>query len=102
MLFSVDAAVSFHAGETLPDGTKASMKPRVTIMHDVPYSGIKASQVEGRCHRDGKFAPVYYMYAVNTMENKIVHKMIERMQGIASIMDDDTFAESLGDILAGE
>lgn len=95
ILFSVDSAVSFHAGETLPDGTTASMKKRTTVIHDVPFSGIRAKQIEGRCHRDGQFAPIYYMYAMNTAEEKITEKMIARMANIMSIMDDEKFAEEL-------
>lgn len=101
ILFSVDSAVSFHAGETLPDGSKASSATRATVVHDLPYSGIKATQIEGRCHRDGQFAPVYYMYAMNTTENKIAHRMVERIQGIMSIMDDEEFADQLDGLLAG-
>lgn len=100
MLFSVDMAVSFHAEETLPDGSKASSAPRATIMHDLPYSGIKATQVEGRCHRDGKFAPVYFMYAANTTEKRVAEKMVSRIQGIVSIMDDEKFASELDSLLA--
>lgn len=102
IVFSVDKSVSFHAEEILPDGSKASSAPRATVMHDLPYSGIKATQIEGRCHRDGKFAPVYYMYAVNTTENKIARRMVDRIQSIVNIMDDETFASQLSNLLAGD
>lgn len=100
VIFSIDESISFHSGEILPDGTKASTLPRVTVMHDLTYSGIKATQVEGRCHRDGEFAPVYYMYAMNTRENKIAHRMVGRIQNIVNIMDDESFAAQLSDLLA--
>lgn len=99
ILFSVDSAVSFHAQETLPDGSKASSTPRVTIIHDLPYSGIRATQIEGRCHRDGQFAAVYFMYASNTTEKKVAERMVSRIQGIVSIMDDEKFASELDSLL---
>lgn len=102
IIFNTTEAVSFHAGETLPDGSKASMTPRATVMHDLPYSGIKATQVEGRCHRDGKYATVYYMYAVNTTENKIAHRMIDRIQSIVNIMDDESLVAELDGLLVQE
>lgn len=101
IIFSVDSAVSFHAGEILKDGTKAIDTPRATVMHDLPYSGIKATQIEGRCHRDGTFAPVYYMYATNTTENGVAKTMVGRIKSIINIMDDESFADELDNILSG-
>lgn len=100
IFFSVSDAISFHAGELLPDGTHASQSKRTTLIHDVTYSGIKCTQVEGRTHRDGQFSPVYYLYALGTTEEKIVETMIGRVQSIVSIMDNDTLASELDSILA--
>lgn len=102
IIFSVDSAVSFHSEETLADGKSATKTPRATVIHDLPYSGIKATQIEGRCHRDGQSAPVYYMYAMNTTENKIAHRMVERIKNISNIMDDEEFADQLSGLLAGD
>ena len=99
IFFSVDSAVSFHAGEKLPDGSTATNTKRATLLHDVTYSGIKCSQIEGRCHRDGQFAPVYYLYAMGTTESKIAETMIGRVQSILSIMDDSRLAEELDSLL---
>lgn len=99
IFFSTEAGISFHAGETLPDGTVATKANRTTLIHDVTYSGIKCSQVEGRTHRDGQFAPVYYLYAYNTTEEKIAETMIGRVQSILSIMDDASLAEELDSLL---
>lgn len=99
IFFSVDSAISLHAGEQLPDGSFASKASRTTLLHDVTYSGIKCSQVEGRTHRDGQFAPVYYLYALGTAEEKIAQTMIGRVKSILSIMDDETLAAKLDSLL---
>lgn len=99
IFFSVDSAISLHAGEQLPDGTFATKRNRVTILHDVTYSGIRCSQIEGRTHRDGQFAPVYYLFALNTAEEKISQTMIGRVRNILSIMDDESLASKLDALL---
>lgn len=99
IFFSTDYGISLHAGETLPDGSTATKAKRSTLIHDVTYSGIKCSQVEGRTHRDGQFSPVYYLYALNTTEEKIAETMISRVQSILSIMDDAALAEELDSLL---
>lgn len=100
IFFSVDYAISLHAEEQLPDGTFATKTGRATLIHDVTYSGIKCSQIEGRAHRDGQFSPVYYLYALNTAEEKIAQTMIDRVRSILTIMDDEALASKLDDILA--
>lgn len=100
IFFSVDYAISLHAEEQLPDGTFATKTGRATLIHDVTYSGIKCSQIEGRAHRDGQFSPVYYLFALNTAEEKIAQTMIDRVRSILTIMDDEALASKLDDILA--
>lgn len=100
VIFSVKEAISFHADEILSDGTSATSNPRVSVMHDLNYSGIASQQIEGRCHRSGTFAPVYYLYAKNTNESKVAHRMVERIQNISLIMDDEKFADELADLLS--
>lgn len=99
VFFSTEQGISFHAGEKLPDGTTATNTKRSTLIHDVTYSGIKCSQIEGRCHRDGQFSPVYYLYALGTTEEKIAETMVGRVQSILSIMDDSSLAAQLDSLL---
>ena len=99
IFFSTDYGISLHAEEILPDGSIASKAKRSTLIHDVTYSGIKCSQIEGRTHRDGQFSPVYYLYALNTTEEKIAETMVGRVQNILSIMDDASLAEELDSLL---
>lgn len=89
ILFTVEEGVSFHAGEQLPDGSNATSTPRATIIHDIRYSSISCSQIEGRCHRDGQAATVYYPYANKTVQNRIVTTMITRMANMRNLSGDD-------------
>lgn len=96
ILFTVEEGVSFHAGETLPDGSKATSASRATIIHDVRYSAIACTQIEGRCHRDGQLANVYYPYFENTVQQNIVNTMIQRMANLRSLSGDQ---QSLVDVI---
>lgn len=100
MFVSVVEGISLHAGEMLPTGKKATLTPRVMLCHDIRYSSLSMLQIEGRTHRDGEQANIYYLYAHNTVEEKIIKVMIERMKGVISIMDDETLANDLDNILA--
>lgn len=89
VFFTVKEGISLHANEQLPDGSKATATQRATIVHDVRYSGIENSQIEGRCARDGEFATIYYVYAQDTVEENIVTVAIERMANISNMAGDD-------------
>jgi len=89
ILFTVEEGVSFHAGEQLPDGTSATTTPRATILHDIRYSAISCSQIEGRCHRDGQNANMYYPYAQGTVQQMITQRMIARMKNMKDLSGDD-------------
>lgn len=90
IIFTVEEGVSFHAGETLPDGTTATMTPRATIIHDIRYSAISCIQIEGRCHRDGQNANVYYPFFEKTVQDKIAKVMIQRMANMKNLSGDDS------------
>lgn len=95
IIFTVTEAVSFHAGEQLADGTTATMTPRLTFVHDVRYSGLDMSQIEGRGHRDGQKSNIYYSYAQGTIEEPITKTMISRLANMASLSGDDDETISL-------
>lgn len=103
ILFTVEEGVSFHAGEQLPDGTTATTVKRAQIIHDVRYTALKCTQIEGRCHRDGQKANVYYMYANKTVERKILTKMLDRMAKMKTLSGDsyDSIEEIESMLLAG-
>lgn len=103
IIFTVEEGVSFHAGEQLPDGSTATTIRRAQIIHDVRYTALKCTQIEGRCHRDGQKANVYYMYANKTVERKILTKMLDRMAKMKTLSGDsyDSIEEIESMLLAG-
>lgn len=90
MLFSVEEGISLHANELLPDGSKASSTPRSCIVHDPRYSGIASIQIEGRAHRDGELANVYYTFGENTAEETVIRSLVERVLSTKEMLGDDT------------
>lgn len=83
-LFSVTESISLHRGEE-PGGDW----PRVALVHDPRYSSIPAAQVEGRCHRDGEKANVYYLYGEETVEEGVVLAAMRRMKDMKQMGGDD-------------
>lgn len=63
--------------------------PRATILHDVRWSAIETHQTMGRCHRDGQNAIAYLTYAVDTVEEKIIGRMVQRLGDMAAWQGDD-------------
>lgn len=102
MLFTVREAISLHAGEHLPDGTRADMTPRDTIIHDIPYSAFDVAQISGRAHRDGQFSLIYLMATRGTVEEKITKTVIDRLYSMKRITGDDVaFVEKLRTMMLG-
>jgi hypothetical protein len=46
-------------------------------------------QIEGRCHRDGRFAQVYWAYADGTLEEQIALVVVRRIQSMKGMVGDD-------------
>ena len=85
VLFTVTESISLHQGE-LAGGERE----RSLVIHDLRHSAIQLQQIEGRCHRDGKRAIIYYAYAENTVEEKIAATVISRMAAMDGMAGDDT------------
>jgi hypothetical protein len=47
------------------------------------------AQIEGRCHRDGRFAQVYWAYADDTIEDRIARVVAGRIQSMKEMIGDD-------------
>lgn len=92
IVFSVTEGISLHQGEALGDGTTATDVPRATIVHDPRYSGIESIQLEGRCHRDGQKANVYYTFGANTIEERVVHTLVSKVLSTKMMVGDDVTA----------
>jgi hypothetical protein len=82
VLFTVEEGISLHQGEH-------NDAPRSAVIHDVRWSGIQMAQIEGRCHRDGRFAQVYWTYAEGTLEEQIAAIVCRRLAGMKSMVGDD-------------
>jgi hypothetical protein len=81
-LFTVEEGISLHQGEH--DET-----PRSEVIHDLRWSAIQMAQIEGRCHRDGRFAPVYWVYADDTIEERIAQVVAGRIEVMKAMVGDD-------------
>jgi hypothetical protein len=60
------------------------------LIHDLRWSALQMAQIEGRCHRDGQFAPVLWMMAPDTIDVQIAAIMSERVRTMKTLMGDDT------------
>ena len=98
IVFTVTESISLHANE-MPGGDR----PRALLVHDMRHSAIQLQQVEGRCHRDGEKAVVYYLYAEGTVEERIAGTVVGRMAAMAGMSGDDTDAiEAMVERIYGE
>jgi hypothetical protein len=89
VIFTVEEGISLHAGEF-------AGAPRSQLIHDLRWSAIQMAQIEGRCHRDGHFAQVYWTYADGTIEEKIARVVVARIGAMKEMIGDD--AETLREI----
>jgi SNF2 family DNA or RNA helicase len=81
-LFTVEEGISLHQGEH-------NDVPRSEVIHDLRWSAIQTAQIEGRCHRDGRFAQVYWAYADGTIEEQIALVVARRIQSMKGMVGDD-------------
>ena len=82
VLFTMEEGISLHQGEY-------DEAPRSEIIHDLRWSAIQMAQIEGRCHRDGRFAQVYWTYADDTLEERIAAIVCRRIQSMKAMVGDD-------------
>ncbi len=82
VLFTVEEGISLHQGEH-------NDVPRSEVIHDLRWSAIQMAQIEGRCHRDGRFAQVYWTYADGTIEEQIAGIVCRRIQSMKGMVGDD-------------
>lgn len=83
VLFTVEEGISLHQGEH-------NDVPRSQVIHDLRWSAIQMAQIEGRCHRDGRFAQVYWAYADGTVEDRIARVVARRIVSMKELVGDDT------------
>ena len=93
IVFTVTESISLHRNE-MPGGER----DRALVVHDMRHSAIQLAQIEGRCHRDGERANVFYAYAEATVEEAIAATVTRRMASMEAMAGEDT---SLLDEIAG-
>ena len=82
VLFTVEEGISLHQGEH-------NDVRRTEVIHDLRWSAIQMAQIEGRCHRDGRFAQIHWTYADGTVEDRIAKVVARRIQTMKSMIGDD-------------
>lgn len=98
IIFTVTESINLHAGEKGVGGNSA---PRITYVAEPRWSPKKTLQIEGRGQRNGTQAPIFYAFAVDTVEEKVIFTVIEGMKNTAMINGADTapfvgLAEAIG------
>lgn len=82
VIFTPEEGISLHQGEH-------NTVPRVMLVHDVRWSPIQMAQIEGRCHRDGALAPIYWLFAEDSIELRLAQTVMAGVRGMKSLMGDD-------------
>ena len=60
------------------------------LIHDLRWSAIQMSQIEGRTHRDGKFIQIYWLFFNETIEEDIAKIVLRRVINMKNMVGDDT------------
>lgn len=89
ILCTVTEAISCHAGETLPDGSRATMNDRVTIIADVRENPNDCIQQMGRCHREGMFSLCEFPLIVNTVDEKVMLTFVDKARNLKTMKNED-------------
>jgi hypothetical protein len=87
ILFNVVEGISLHEGETNNGGNDG---PRCQIDHDLRWSAIQAHQIDGRSHRDGKFAQVYWVVAKDTIDSRVGEVLLWKLESMGNLQGDST------------
>lgn len=83
IIFTIEEGISLHQGQYAVD-----TQPRALVIHDLRWSAIQMAQIEGRTHRDGKFAQAYWMAGENTVEMGIAKRVSEKTVAMKSLSGD--------------
>jgi hypothetical protein len=99
-VFTIEEGISLHEGEMInPD------KPRALLVHDLRWSAIQMAQIEGRAHRDGKFAQAHWLAGEGTIEFEIAKRVAARTVAMRELSGDVQVSldeEIMREIEAGE
>jgi hypothetical protein len=87
ILFNVVEGISLHEGEANNGGNNV---PRCQIDHDLRWSAIQAHQIDGRSHRDGKFAQIYWVVAKETVDVRVAEVLLRKLESMGNLQGDST------------
>ena len=95
VIFTVTESISLHQNE-LPGGDHT----RSLIVHDMRHSAIQIAQIEGRCHRDGRKATIYFAFAEDTVEEAIAATVVRRMAVMEAMAGEDaSLLDAIAEVL---
>jgi superfamily II DNA or RNA helicase len=73
----------------------------ILFNYDIPWNPNRLEQRMGRIHRYGqtKDCLIFNFFAQNTVEGKVLHKLLEKLQAIRDALDDDAVFNVVGEVL---
>jgi SNF2 family DNA or RNA helicase len=73
----------------------------VLFNYDIPWNPNRLEQRMGRIHRYGqtKDCLIFNFFAQNTVEGRVLHKLLEKLQEIRDALDDDAVFNVVGEVL---
>ena len=89
IICTVTESISCHAGEILPDGTRATEADRVTIISDIRENPNDCIQQMGRCHREGKSSLCEFPVILDTVDVKVMESFIDKSRNLKNMRNDD-------------
>jgi superfamily II DNA or RNA helicase len=96
VIFTVVEGINLHQGQLVKNDL-----PRAQIDHDLRWVSIEVEQIDGRCHRDGRFAKIYWLYGHDTKEHNLAERMLSKMKSMNTLSGDKLNAiDELIDILS--
>ncbi|HEY3852954.1 MAG TPA: helicase-related protein [Verrucomicrobiae bacterium] len=69
--------------------------------YDIPWNPNRLEQRMGRIHRYGqsKDCLIFNFFAQNTVEGRVLHKLLEKLQAIRDALDEDSVFNVVGEVL---
>ena len=96
VVFTVTESISLHRNEMT-----GGERTRALVVHDMRHSAIQLAQIEGRCHRDGEDAMIFYAYAEATVEEAIAATVTRRLASMEAMAGEDTaLLNEIADVIA--
>jgi len=81
IIFSTESSISLHQ-------ISNHDKPRAQINHDLRWSAIEQEQIDGRSHRNGRHAPVYWCFSSDTIEERVAKILLSKLESMNTLRGD--------------